>query len=502
MSDPSMMLPAKTVAHKRRWFDSVTARVIAGVAAFTVAAVYEATHLVALGDNDVWSHLRTGLWILQNHTVPRSGLFSQSISLTWIDSSWGFDVLTASVYRLFGLAGLPILLLLFQVAVAIALFRLARNASGSLWPAMILGALAQCCIVPLQLRPSLCSAVLLSVELTLLLRSRRAGDARQLFWLPPIFLLWVNLDRQFSYGMVVLALFCLATIVEYLCSRSGRIWFETGLPAMDSAKLTLVTGASVLATFFSPYTYHLPASVWQSATDSLADRYFRELHAMRFRQPQDYLVMLLAMTAFFALGRRRSRDLFLVSLLVVSTVISFRLQRDAWLVVVASVAVIGNALRSNEVPESSGRHILGWELATGVATVLVLAAVSLHLPRTETLMSKISENFPVRASAYISQNHLPQPIFNTYQWGGFLTWYLPGYPVSIDGRADLYGDDVNIAYFKMIQAEIPLQSDPHFVRAQTILLEANSPIAEALSSLPGFRLAYKDDQAAVVVREH
>jgi len=42
---------------------------------FSTAAVYEALHLSALFSTDVWWHLRTGLWILQYHAIPRTGLF-------------------------------------------------------------------------------------------------------------------------------------------------------------------------------------------------------------------------------------------------------------------------------------------------------------------------------------------------------------------------------------------------------------------------------------------
>jgi hypothetical protein len=259
-----------------------------------------------------------------------------------------------------------------------------------------------------------------------------------------------------------------------------------------------------LATFVSPYTYHLHGLVWQSATTSAIDRYLRELHAMRFRQPQDFLLMLLVMTAFFALGRRRSGDLVPIALMVVCTVISFRFQRDSWLVVVASVGVIGDALTTRERESLSEPAMqIGWtdKLVTAALVVIALATLTLRMPgQHELLMARVGESFPVRACDYIRQSRLPQPLFNSYFWGGFLTWYLPEYPVVIDGRVDLYGDAVNIPYFQLTMAEIPLESHPDFAQAQTILLEANSPIAEALATLPGFRVVYRDEQAMVIVR--
>jgi len=118
------------------------------------------------------------------------------------------------------------------------------------------------------------------------------------------------------------------------------------------------------------------------------------------------------------------------------------------------------------------------------------------------LLSKVSEKFPVRASDFIRQHELPNPLFNHYEWGSFLTWYLPGYPVAIDNRTDNYGEDLTLAYFKLTTGQVPMQSDASLARAATILLEADSEMGKALSSLPGYKQVYLDDQAMVLVCEH
>ena len=315
---------------------------------FTVPAAFESLRLTALVNTDIWSHLSTGLWILQNHGVPHDGLFSQHANLPWVDSSWGFDLLTAAVYKVLGLRGLPALLMTFLSGIAAALFLLAGGSRKNFWPAVLLVAFAEGCISPLQLRPALCSILFLSLELTALFHSRRTGELRVLYWLPALFLAWVNLDRQFSYGLLALALFCVAVIAERLLRQSGVTWLQAEQSEIPLARLGAVFGVSCLATLASPYTYHLHELVWRSASSSAIDRYLSDFHSMRFRQPQDYLLLLLAMTAFFALGRRRSRDLFSILLLVVCAVISFRFQRDSWLVVVASVGVIGNAVAKSQ----------------------------------------------------------------------------------------------------------------------------------------------------------
>jgi hypothetical protein len=506
MNTPDIAAEVSSRKTARAWYRFAPVRVMALAATFTAFAVYQIRQLPALTDNDIWWHLRTGVWILETHAIPRSGLFSQSPALPWIDASWGFDALAALFYRIGGLAGLPVLLICLQVAIAVALFALALTVSARVWPAIALAAVAQFCLIPLQPRPALGSIALLAIELALLLRVRRTGNAGALFWLAPIFVVWANLDWQFSYGLLVLALFSVTVVIEQVSRQSGVRWFDDSIPSIRLDKLAAIVGVSFLTTFLTPYGWHLHGIVLHNISSSPADRYFREMHSMRFRQPQDYLLLLLAMSAFFALGRRHSRDLFLISLLAVSAVVSFRFMRDNWFVVVCSVSVIAKVLRERHA-DAAAAPLLRREKLSVAALVLILVLMAIlrlagngNVHYDELLLSKIEESFPLHAADYIRANHLPQPLFNTRDWGGFLTWYLPEYPVSTDGRTNLYCDELNIAYFKLMQGEVPLESDPSFARARTILLDADSPLAQALRTLPGFHEVYRDKVAVLVVR--
>ena len=98
------------------------ARTIALVLLFSASALYESVHLASLSDNNVWLHLRTGAWMLQTHSVPHNGLFSQYPTLPWMDSSWGYDMLLAAAYKILGLRAIPLLLMFFKVALAVLTF--------------------------------------------------------------------------------------------------------------------------------------------------------------------------------------------------------------------------------------------------------------------------------------------------------------------------------------------------------------------------------------------
>jgi hypothetical protein len=118
-------------------------------------------------------------------------------------------------------------------------------------------------------------------------------------------------------------------------------------------------------------------------------------------------------------------------------------------------------------------------------------------------MNRIGQNLPVKACEYIVSNKMPAPLFNEYSWGSFLIWYLPDYPVAVDSRMELYGDEVLTKYFDVVGGKERLDSDSMVTRAGTLLLERNSPMAKALRNLPAlssqYRLVYSDEMANVFV---
>jgi hypothetical protein len=482
-------------------------RIIVMTLLFTAAACYEALHLASLCSYDIWWHLRTGLWILQNHAVPHNGLFSQYPDLPWIASSWGFDVLVATAYKLLGLRAIPILLMALKVALAVVTFLLARGVRANFWAAVILSAVAQYVIVDLQPLPIVFSMLLLGIELLLLFESRRTGNVRPLFWLPPLFCLWANLHTQFVCGLLLLGVFLGASCLEEKLRSAGVSWLDEQPLSLPLATVGLVTGLSVVCTLATPYTFHIfPASL-QNLYSRVSFHYFDEMRAMNFRRPQDYALMLLVMTAFFALGRKRRVDIFNLTAIFAGTVLAFRIQRDAWLVVLIATPILANGFyQAKTKPRNSVVFSKRESALAIILTIIVIVAAAANVPAgRNALMSKIGERFPVRACNFIRKNHLPGPLFNAYSWGGFLTWYMPEYPVAIDGRLDLYGNDVVKQYFKVTSGNERLETDPGLTAARTLLLEQKSGMTEALTTLPRlssqYRVLYTDDVATVFARQ-
>lgn len=505
-STKSMNPPQKIdeSSRKESVLNSLALRIVSMVLLFVARAMFEVKNLSSLSSptgDGIWLHLRTGLWILQSHALPRTGLFSQSAGLPWTNANWGYDLLTALAFRVLQLRAIPALLMMASVGLAIITFLLAGGTRGRFWPALALSALAQWLLAKIPVGPANCAPIFFGVALLLLYEVRRARRNRLLLWLPPIFLLWANLDSQFGHGILLLLVFLASVAVEsWLAVSADRR--EESRVALKSAGIAVAS--CLLATCITPYGYR-PYAIFFASLSSSLNVYVPGMQAMGFRQPQDYALMLLAMTAFLALGLRRSRDPFEILLLVGCTILSFRAQRDIWLVVLVSIAVIGEALGSRLGPRNARRDLIPLKpaIVAGLASIFIaVAAVLFGIPPSkEVLLAKIAKAYPVLACDSIRSNKFSGTLFNPYEWGGFLAWYLPEYPVAIDSRAGLYPDEFVEQYFKAMNAEIPYQAFPPMNDADVLLLPRHSTMGEALRTLPIFRVEHEDDVALVLVKK-
>lgn len=491
---------------RRPWHSGVL-RVIAAVAVFTSPALWEFLHCRSLSNiagADFWWHLQTGLEILRTHSLPHNGWFSQSSTLPWIASSWLYDVRIAGWHQMLGLRSLPVLALAAKLFLAVLTFLLARGLRGPFWTALALSAIAQYLLWLMPPLPVFCSVLALAIELTLLSEFRNRGSVWALYSLPALFLFWANLDSHFVYGIFVLLLFAFANVARQWGRAQGIAWLASEPIGTRSKTVLAAVAACAIAACITPYGWDSYGVFFTNAT-SAANAHFPDYLSLRFRTPQDYVLMLLAMAAFLALGIRRSRDLFQIALLVLCTLAAFHSQRDAWLLVLAAVAVIADAVPEEAAGgESRATNVeprTTFLLATAVSVVLLLVFGIVGLPKQDTVLAKISETYPVAAADYIRANHLPEPLFNSYYWGGFLTWYLPQYPVAIDGRTDLYGPDFNIRYADVMSARAHYSTFLPLYNAATILVEKDSLAGKALPNVRGFKTVYSDNLAVVLVRE-
>jgi hypothetical protein len=469
---------------------------------FTTAAIVEGVWLSCLQNPAVWFHLRAGAWILANKTWPTTGLFSQSAGLPWRDFAWLSDAFMAMGYRILGLSAIPALWMFYRGSLGAVLFLLAGGSRGNFWLPGVLSATTQYLLYDLGPVGRGNSAIFFALELFVLMHARRTGNYRFLLFLPPLFVLWTNIDLGLVYGLGLYVLFLIAIAVE-----KARMLGNTESEHHLAPGITLLVGAACfVGTLVSPYGYHAYPT-FLAIQGNAANSYLANYTAMTFHQPQDYVLLLVTMIGFLTLGVRRSRDVLLLGSLIASAAFSFYAQREAWLVAIVAIAVVGNAFRveANSSVEERKLSLLNgnWMFLPGSGAAGIIAlSFFLLVPRQERLLlARAAKDFPVGACEYIRQQRLPAPLFNSYQWGGFVVWYLPEYPVAIDGRRGLYPEDVETDYFKVMKVQMPYQAFSPMARARTLLMDKQNVVGDALRTVPGFRVAYEDRLSLVLVQE-
>ena len=452
-------------------------------------------------DLDIWWHLKVGDWIVEHHAVPHTGILSRTAAdRAWAAYSWGYEVLLSFAYRWFGLAGIGVFGILLTLAVAYCIFWMARRLSGRFWWSCALAVITcSAFLYNLMPRPVFFSMALFTVTLTLLLEANRSGRVQLLYWLPPLFLLWANLHIQFLYGLFLVGLLFGVNLLQFIAARFG-IMPEFVRPAtLPAATLGAIFAACFVATCIGPYSYHLYVVMVEYSKAQVPYMMIRELQAINFRAGSHYVQLLLTGAGFFALGWQKKIDPFKLLLMIIASVVAFRTMRDSWFICISAAACIADF----PVPEAKWAAGETWlekfGLAAFVGVALVLVARDADFNQ-RGFDRAISSMYPVKALNYLRQHPAPGPIYNSLDWGGFLTWYMPDYPVAIDGRNDLYGDDLDRLFFETGRGGESYASDPYLSEAGVVLLQKSEPLAGLLMSDPRFSLVYQDQLAALFVK--
>ena len=176
-----------------------------------------------------------------------------------------------------------------------------------------------------------------------------------------------------------------------------------------------------------------------------------------------------------------------------------RATRDAWFLCITAAAMIADSPVSAEPREQPLRFREFAGAGTVAAVLLLLVAGNVDF-NTRGLDRVISAEFPVDAVNYLRTHPVGGPLYNSFDWGGFLSFYMPEFPVAIDGRTDLYGDAMDSQFLASEGAEASYATDPYLNEAGVVILKNKVPLAKLLPTDNRFRVIYRDDVATVLAR--
>ncbi|MCS6883764.1 MAG: hypothetical protein NZU74_20800, partial [Chloroflexaceae bacterium] len=155
-------------------------------------------------------------------------------------------------------------------------------------------------------------------------------------------------------------------------------------------------------------------------------------------EQQVFLWLLLATFAVVALSRRPVDVTDLVLVCGVAY-LGFLAGRNVPLLAVVAPPLLTRhaagllAPSGDDRPAFAGNVLLNWVLLVVLALAAMLKVFTvLPASANERAIAKVS---PVGAAEFIRRERPPGPMFNSYNFGGYLMWALyPEYPVFVDGR--------------------------------------------------------------------
>jgi hypothetical protein len=469
-------------------------------------------------DPDLWAHTLVGERILLTGRLQTVEPYSWTAPGTpWINHELLAEMALGGAHLLAGGTGI----FLLKVCVGFLTFGIALKIGfgGLPWPqravAWAVGAIA---VVEISFgfaaRPQIFTALGLSIELWLLERITR-GNLRWAAALPVLMALWVNTHGGVLAGLAVLGITAAAASAQLLWPRwpmlAARIPVE---PVSARSVLTLWISCPVCAAalLLNPYGWELirwtiSGVVWLEQRPEL-----EEWHPTTpsWDHVALFILALLALVSF-VLSRRR-RALWELAVCAGVAVLAFRSVRFTPLFAIAALAFVPPHLadvierfrdRMAGLEELFRRRGAQWVASGFLAAAALGASVgafTLHKEHPLTMEVPKSQ-YPLSAIDFMRAHGLRGNLLVFFDWGELCLWALPDCAVSLDGRWETcYPRALITEHFKFFRGE-PV--DPKILdigKADLALFRADLPGTLILSQTDGWKVAYYDKLAVVIVR--
>jgi hypothetical protein len=492
------------------------------VVALTFLAIFAMAARVS-ADTDTWWHLRTGQWIVENGAVPQTDPFSWTrAGEPWRIPGWLVQAPLYWLFANFGYAGLN----LFTAACVTLTFALVYpTCSGHpLLRAFALVLAATVSGIYWSARPQIVSLLLAAAFGLILYRWRlgtppsspehevqaqergEAGRGVRLWALPVLMALWANAHGGFAIGFIFIGLTLAGEVLKIAWA-----WFATRhvspFTLQRIAWLVGITLLCALAVALNPAGPERLLYPLKTVSIGALREFIQEWQSPNFHElsQQPFLWLLLLTFAAVALSRRPA-DVTDLALVGGAAYLGFLAGRNMPLLALTAPALLtrhaayllDDARKRDPASPAPGRIALNWILLV-VFTLLALVKIISVLPGAVN-EAAIAKTVPVAAADFVRRERPAGPLFNSYNFGAYLMWALPEYPVYVDGRTDLY-DDAFLREYLSVAFGRPGWAEALRERGvRLVLIEADSLLGDRLRESDAWREAYRDAIAAVYER--
>lgn len=470
-------------------------------------------------DSDTWWHLRVGEQTWQTGQVAQFDEFSYTrMGATWINHSWLGQLI---LYIAFRYGGYPLLGLLVALLATISMsFVFWQMAGHPLLRGFVLVLAIPVAATAWSPRPQLMSLVFFGIAGYLLYLFKEQHKNR-LWLLIPLFIVWSNIHAGYVLGFLLIAATILGQILNQVINHikiGETSWKEIRL-------LTIGLVASVFAVLVNPNGIQAWFIPFKTIEVGVLQDFISEWASPDFHQlaQQPFLWLLFTLLAVIGLAHKKldgseilvvitfaymallARRNFAPFAMVCAPVLSRQLNQviSDWRAIILSNPKTKASIRIVNLIASSNRPNNFVRIIVNAAILFVLGCIAIlkiMIVTSPVFVSTLIEmEFPAKAVGWIKQNKPEGRMFNHYNWGGYLLWEVPEHPVFVDGRTDLYSDEILEEWLQVVRADESWQEVLDKWDVRLIILPPEMAVVKQLKAV-GWHLSYEDSFAVIYSR--
>lgn len=464
-------------------------------------------------DTDTWWQLRTGELIAQHRAIPTTDSFSftrNGQDWRYPGTAWLMEVSFFLIYQAFGAGGLNVWIAA-MITLGFAFIYLAMSGGGFL-RVFILVLATTVSAVYSAARPYMATFVL-SAAFLWILEDFRWERKNRLIWLPVLMAVWVNSHPGFAMGFILIGIYLLDEMMRTISLNWPLKKTKARKILSDRLrKLILIVIVMLVAACFNPAGLAIFSFPFETVSIGVLRDLIQEWQSPNFHLliAQPFIWLLLATLLILGLARKRIAlsDFLLISVSVYLTLLAGRnmplFALVAPIVLTRYAEPVIHEVRKKLKWKSKPIKPANWQLSLNL---LIVSAVGLFVIFRAWMFFPESVNeavyslkAPVNAVDYIKEHRIAGNLFNSYNWGGYLIWNLREYPVFVDGRTDLYSDDLLTEWLNTVNASDGWQETLEKWDIGLVLIEPSWPLAKLLPA-EGWQLLFEDQSTVLYARQ-
>ena len=468
-------------------------------------------------DTDMWWHLRSGQIMVETGKPLLTDMFSYTrAGAVWTNHSWLGEVFLFGIYQIMSWGGLSALMGLVAVLTAWLIW---LQISGGVFTKASFVLLASIVSAPLWTpRPQLFSILFLAC-LTWLVNFWLRKGGKVIWFSLPLFVLWSNIHGGFVLGIIYLIACAVGIALDgILCDKSLRA------AKLEQAKSLIAIAAwGYIAAAINPNGYKMWLIPFETVGVGVLRQYIQEWASPDFHSSEVWAFLVFILFLFIAQSLSSKKANFqylapaglfiLMSLfarrnIAATAIVATPWLASSWLDVISDIKLSDflpekfkqylNSYRNLQKPLPFNRQtqLLNLGIAAFIGLFCFLKFAAVNHPILIGAYEK--KSFPFQAVTFLKS--VPHPsngrIFNSYNWGGYLIWEMPDQKVYVDGRTDLFGDEVLGDWLNVIQAGDSWENMLRKWEVTRVIIEPDRPLAKVLP-YAGWTAMYQDGMAVI-----